>query len=58
MPWICRVIDSSQNSRGNSGAFLPGFTGILGGVLTGYWPGFEVSQDARFQYGGKPSNRE
>ena len=57
MPWICCAFDSSQNSGGNSGAFLPGFTGILGGVLTGYSPGFEVSRDARFQYGGKLSNR-
>ena len=38
--------------------FLPGFTGIKCGVLTGYSPGFEVSRDARFQYGGRTTNRE
>ena len=39
VPWICQAFDSHQNSRGNSGAFLPGYSG----VLTGYSPGFEVS---------------
>ena len=44
MLWICRAFDSRQNSGGNSGAFLPGFTGIYCGVLTGYSLGFVVLQ--------------
>ena len=28
VPWICPAFHSRQNSSGNRGAFLPGFTGI------------------------------
>ena len=56
MLWICWAFDSRQNSWGNSSAFLPGFTGIECGVLTGYLPGYEVLRDGRFQYGGKTTN--
>ena len=58
MPWICRSFDSHQNSGGNSDAFLQGFTRIYCVFLTGYSPRFEVSQDARFQYGRKTTNQE
>ena len=45
MLWICGTFDSRQNSGGNSAAFLPGFTGIQCGALTGYPPGFEASRN-------------
>ena len=35
-----------------------GFYRIKCSVLTGYSPGFEVSGDARFQYGGKTTNHK
>ena len=52
MPWICWAFDSRKKCRGNSGAFLTGYSACL----TGYSLGFEVSQDVRFQYGGKTTN--
>ena len=40
MPWIWRVFYSRQNSGGNSGAFLPGYSAV-------FWQ--DICQDLKYR---------